>query len=189
MTRPYHHGTLRVALVAAARARLRRSPGASLSLRELARDVGVSPNAPYRHFPDKDGVTSALAAVGYQELTRLAEVAIARPHPVAGIVGYYSRFAATEPALLELVNAEAFDRTRPESEVMLARDEWFAALVAVIEVEAGKLPIEEASARAAAVWAVLIGTAQLRSHGAQGLLLEEMQPDVLHLVELLVKGR
>lgn len=189
MTRPYHHGKLRVALVAAARARLRRLPDAPLSLRELARDVGVSPNAPYRHFPGKDGVTTALAAAGYQELTALAEGATVAPQPAARLVERYSNFADAEPALLHLVNAESFDRGRPESDVMLARDEWFAALVGVIEAEAGTLPIEEASARAASVWAVLIGTTQLRSHGARGLLPEAMQPDATRLIQLIVKGR
>ena len=189
MLRPYHHGRLRVALVAAARARLRRTPDAPLSLRELARDVGVSPNAPYRHFAGKDGVTAALVAAGYAELTKLAELAIASPHPAAGLVAGYAQFAAAEPALLHLVNTEAFDRALPESEAMFARDEWFATLVGVIEVAAGKLPVEEAYARAAAVWAVLIGATQLSSHGARGLLLEELQPDATRLVQLIVKGR
>jgi hypothetical protein len=105
------------------------------------------------------------------------------------LVERYSNFADAEPALLHLVNAESFDRGRPESDVMLARDEWFAALVGVIEAEAGTLPIEEASARAASVWAVLIGTTQLRSHGARGLLPEAMQPDATRLIQLIVKGR
>jgi len=45
----YHHGDLRAALVAAGLAML--EAGEPFSLRALARQAGVSPTAPYRHFP------------------------------------------------------------------------------------------------------------------------------------------
>ena len=65
-TRPYHHGDLRSALLAAAERTLRdKGTSASLSLRELARDIGVSHAAPGRHFKDKQALLNALALVGY----------------------------------------------------------------------------------------------------------------------------
>ena len=55
-SRPYHHGDLRAALLAAAERTLRDKGVGSLSLRELAREVGVSHAAPGRHFKDKQAL-------------------------------------------------------------------------------------------------------------------------------------
>ena len=50
---PYHHGDLRDALVEAAQRILETDGLVALSLRAVARRAGVSPAAPYHHFPDK----------------------------------------------------------------------------------------------------------------------------------------
>jgi AcrR family transcriptional regulator len=66
----YHHGNLREALLQGAlRAIAELGPGA-FTLREVARRAGVSHNAPYRHFRDKDALLAAVAAQGFRELTR-----------------------------------------------------------------------------------------------------------------------
>ena len=57
--RGYHHGDLRSAVIGAALTRI--EGGDELSLREVARDVGVSATAIYRHFPHKDALLDALA--------------------------------------------------------------------------------------------------------------------------------
>ena len=51
--RRYHHGNLRAALVEAARAIVEEQGTRALTLREVARRVGVTHAAPYRHFKDK----------------------------------------------------------------------------------------------------------------------------------------
>lgn len=189
MPRPYHHGSLAATIVAIARDRLRRSPQAVLSLRELARAAGVSPNAPYRHFPGKDGLTVALVVVGYRELTAIAERALASGRPITALARGYSEFATEESALLGLVDNETFLGRDPESEVVLARDEWFAALVGIVEREAGGVTSGEAYRRAAGVWAVLKGVRQLKEHGGRGLLPEELLPDPAELARQIVRGR
>ena len=62
--RPYHHGNLRAALIEAGMALLAARALDDLSLREVARAVGVSATAVYRHFPDKGALMAALAAEG-----------------------------------------------------------------------------------------------------------------------------
>ena len=62
MSKPYHHGNLKEALLQAARARLAETAEADLSLRDLAARVGVSVNATYRHFANKDAMLMELAA-------------------------------------------------------------------------------------------------------------------------------
>ncbi|MFJ3671890.1 TetR/AcrR family transcriptional regulator [Streptomyces sp. NPDC090106] len=66
--RPYHHGDLRSALLAGAERTLLEKGVAALSLRELARDIGVSHAAPGRHFKDKQALLNALALAGYERL-------------------------------------------------------------------------------------------------------------------------
>ncbi len=59
--RTYHHGDLRHALIAEG-LQLARSGGPSaVTLREATRAVGVSPNAAYRHFADRDALVRAVA--------------------------------------------------------------------------------------------------------------------------------
>ena len=58
----YHHGDLRTAVLAAAGELIENEGLDSLSVREAARRAGVSHNAPYRHFPDRDALLAALAA-------------------------------------------------------------------------------------------------------------------------------
>ncbi len=52
---------------------------AAFTLREIARRAGVSHNAPYRHFRDKDALLAAVAAQGFRELTRAMRVPGERP--------------------------------------------------------------------------------------------------------------
>src|ERR1700680_2145795 len=66
--RPYHHGNLRAALLAEAERTVRERGVQDLSLRELAREVGVSHGAPRRHFPDRQALLDALAAARFARL-------------------------------------------------------------------------------------------------------------------------
>ncbi|MFD5630767.1 TetR/AcrR family transcriptional regulator [Streptomyces sp. NPDC127072] len=67
-TRRYHHGDLRAALLTRAEETLREKGPTALSLRELARDLGVSHAAPSRHFKDKQSLLDALGQVGFERL-------------------------------------------------------------------------------------------------------------------------
>src|SRR4029453_14714266 len=69
-TRPYHHGDLRSALLASAERTLREKGAGGLSLRELARDIGVSHAAPGPHFKGKQALLNPLALAGSERLPR-----------------------------------------------------------------------------------------------------------------------
>ena len=73
--RPYHHGDLRRALLAAALDVIATDGPAALSLRDLARRAGVSHAAPAHHFRDRTGLLTAVAVEGYGMLAD----ALARP--------------------------------------------------------------------------------------------------------------
>jgi AcrR family transcriptional regulator len=66
--RPYHHGNLRQVLLNAGVALIRRVGPKSFTMREVARRAGVSHNAPYRHFRDKDDLVSAIVGQGFERL-------------------------------------------------------------------------------------------------------------------------
>jgi AcrR family transcriptional regulator len=68
---PYHHGNLRNALIAEGRRALEVGNVHELSLRYLARAVGVSEAAPSRHFAGKEGLLAAIAADGFRDLAAL----------------------------------------------------------------------------------------------------------------------
>lgn len=68
MSEPYHHGDLRRALLDEAIAVVDVKGIGSLSLRALARRVGVSPTAPYHHFRDKAALVRALAEDALSDL-------------------------------------------------------------------------------------------------------------------------
>jgi AcrR family transcriptional regulator len=72
----YHHGRLREALLTASEDLLEEGL-ATLSLREAARRAGVSHNAPYRHFADKDALIKALTERTLKDIATQAQAATA----------------------------------------------------------------------------------------------------------------
>lgn len=59
--RSYHHGNLREALLEAGLELTRTGGPSALAVRDVTRRVGVSPNAAYRHFADRDSLGEAIA--------------------------------------------------------------------------------------------------------------------------------
>src|SRR5436309_6887315 len=106
--RPYHHGNLHAALLDAAERTLRERGVQDLSLRELAREVGVSHGAPRRHFPDRQALLDAVAESGFARLGTELRAAVDRagddfPKRLQATAAAYIHFATADPALLELM--------------------------------------------------------------------------------------
>ncbi|MEV4631573.1 TetR/AcrR family transcriptional regulator [Micromonospora sp. NPDC049523] len=109
----YHHGDLRSALVEAG-LRLARDGGVNaLGLRELTRSVGVTPNAAYRHFADRQALVLAVAAEAQNRLARAirerlgaipgdADPAERAVHQLREVSLGYIHFAVSEPGWFEL---------------------------------------------------------------------------------------
>ena len=110
----YHHGNLREAMIEAALNLIReRGPG-GFSFAEVARLVGVSGAAPYRHFRDRNALMAEIARQGFERFT--ADLSAAwqggKPDPVRAFenVGRaYLSFARREPAAY----AAMFDPSAP----------------------------------------------------------------------------
>ena len=106
---PYHHGELRAALIEAALMTLENGGMRALSLRSLARSVGVSPMAPYHHFADRTDLMVAIAVEGFKRLQASKERALfqAGTDPAKGLIAgtvNYVEFMIANPNLHRLMH-------------------------------------------------------------------------------------
>lgn len=105
--RPFHHGNLRAALLDEAVTVLRSSGVDGLSLRDLARRVGVSHGAPRSHFVDRQALLDALAVQGFDRLRQRTREALAAgrdlPDRFHRVAQAYVDFAIDDAALMELM--------------------------------------------------------------------------------------
>jgi AcrR family transcriptional regulator len=134
--RPYHHGSLRPALLAQAERTVRERGVRELSLRELAREIGVSHGAPRRHFSDRQALLDALAEAGFERLGReLSAAALAAGEDfqprLRATAAAYVQFATRDAALLELMFASKYREDSPAMTAVAERA--FAVMFELIQ--------------------------------------------------------
>lgn len=161
----YHHGDLRSAALALGLEKLAAQGSPEIGLRDLARDLGVSATALYRHFPNKDALLDALAMAALRQLgQRQSEVARAAGGGREGFreVGFtYVRWAHENPALFRLVFARV-GRVDALMDGSVDLGEAFRQLAAGIEtvLPDGASATERQAAQLQA-WSVVHGLANL----------------------------
>lgn len=164
----YHHGDLRSALVGEGLRLLALSDAEHLSLREIARNVGVSATAVYRHFPDKQALLSALAQRGGDMLAELQVQAQAAAG--GGVAGFdatgrtYVRFALAHPALFRLMLARTREDALGDPEDICISGLGLLRQNIATLAEPGTSN-EEQRVRAVYAWAVVHGLAMLMLDG------------------------
>jgi AcrR family transcriptional regulator len=191
----YHHGNLREALIEAALGMIAERGPAGFAFAELARALGVSPAAPYRHFRDRNALLAEIARRGFEQFAAELESAWNRgkPDPVRAIENCgraYLRFARREPASY----AAMFDpglSADDDAELRAAGDRAFAVLREAAEAacNAHRAPGPRPPPLMVAlhVWALAHGIASLfigRSDGARRKL--PMTPEDLLEAGLLI---
>ena len=194
--RPYHHGNLRAALLARAEETLSQEGAGELSLRELARQVGVSHAAPRRHFPDKRALLDALAEDGFQRLggdLRAAMDAAGERFEdrLLAFAQAYVAFATRHAALLDLMFAGKH-RPGAADSLRVAADRAFEAPLALISEgqAAGEVVPGDPERVATVAWAALQGLAALVNGGMlDRALLDQVVADVLHRLMLGLRPR
>ena len=167
--RPYHHGDLRAALLAAAGAELEARGIEAFSLRSVAKRAGVSHAAPAHHFGDVNGLLTALAAQGFRRFVanQAAYEDRAGTDPAARLVesglGYIA-FAGANPALFRLMfGSDRPDFQAPElHEAAKAAFRQLEAANAAVAAALGK-PLDQSNVEA--TWAVVHGLADLLAGG------------------------
>ena len=171
MTNSYHHGDLRNALIEAGVEILVQEGEKALSLRKVARKVGVSHAAPYRHFASKEILIAAIADEGYQKLEKQMKEAIVQFPDDAGVqlieLGWaYIQFALENPDHLRIMFSDFSESCQLET------GNSFSLLVNAIErgQEANDVVVGDALQLALALWAIV--------HGLSILLIENKIPPV-----------
>lgn len=166
----YHHGDLRAALLREAGHVLATAGPEALSLRELARALGVSHNAPYKHFATRDALLAALATEGFRELTADGHEAAANAPPdevMRARAMAYIRFALRRPAVFKLMFSRDVSGRAHAELGGAARAGFFALRHAV----ASGATDRTANDAALAAWAFV--------HGIAHLLIDKQIPEVL----------
>jgi AcrR family transcriptional regulator len=106
-TDTYHHGDLRNALLQIAVANIRKNGLHNLSLRDLARELGVSHAAPYRHFVDKKALLASIAEEGYERLfasmKQAAEAQTTIVHQLTALAWAYVSFCVKNPVHTDIM--------------------------------------------------------------------------------------
>lgn len=161
----YHHGNLRETLVATGLELLESGQSAEFSLRELARQVGVSANASYRHFSSKEELLSAMAAEGFRRLATAQATAMqTRASAVDSFLEggrAYVSFARQHPALFRLMFGR-FSVVNRNEEMQAAGQLAFQGLrygvAAVLESDVDAAAVATASIHA---WSLVHGLSQL----------------------------
>lgn len=149
MTRAYHHGDLRRALLDAARQALEAEGPAALGLRGIARAAGVAAPSVYHHFAGLEALTLALAEEGFGELG--AALQGAGPNLLDLGLAYLA-FARANPGLYRLMFGEGRRDTSPQGAALRAR-----------RVDAFAPLLDRVGSREAAIrnWAMVHGLALL----------------------------
>lgn len=176
--RRYHHGDLRAALIRAGLAILAEEGVQALTLRAAARRAGVSHNAPYRHFADKEALLAAIAEEGFVVLAGRLEEARARvphsPRQQLEETGWtYVRFAVTHPDHLRVMFGGLVATPEAYPGLQAAGARAFNVLIAIIQAgqDAGEVTDGVPQQVAFGAWAMV--------HGLALLLIDRQVPQAL----------
>ncbi|SIS69472.1 TetR/AcrR family transcriptional regulator [Insolitispirillum peregrinum] len=139
----YHHGDLRQALIAAAVEFLADHPPADLSIRKLARSLGISEAAPYHHFADRQALELAVMAEGYALLRDRCLAAGQAGRGLEGLCAAYTGFALDHPNLFRLIHQSSAARNPANAVLYAISAEAFAPLLAEVRQRARAQGIDD----------------------------------------------
>lgn len=165
--RQYHHGDLKRALLDVVLDMVaERGDAGEVTLREVARRAGVSHNAPYRHFEDKDALLAAVAAEGFAKLSAALrearrDVDDAEERFVRTGVAYL-RFALKHRGYLAVMHGSGVAKGRTR-ELQDAANDTFQILKE-LAADAGVTRTADARRIGAVVWSFVHGLANLATH-------------------------
>jgi AcrR family transcriptional regulator len=195
-SRPYHHGDLRAALIGAGLDATREGGPTALGLRDVTRRVGVSANAAYRHFADRDALLDAVAEEIFRRVA--ARMAALQPRPslpekdavlarLRAVGMGYIAFAMAEPGWFHVV----FFRSGRPRDIASPPPPPYRALTDALDglVEAGLLDATRRDGAQWVCWSAVHGFAELVLRGPlHGAPAAELDALAARTVDAIVAG-
>ena len=197
----YHHGNLRLALIDAGLEATRTAGSKGLVLRDVTRTAGVSPNAAYRHFADRESLRAAVARRIQDDMVERMLALQSPAHPgisdararlTAIGLGYIS-FALAEPGWFDVAfgGPDAFGAASAATPGAQPVPAPLAILLDALDglVESGELAPAARPGAEWPCWSAVHGFALLALHGP----LRTAQPQTVqaaaqHTVETVITG-
>ena len=167
----YHHGNARSALIESAASLLESSGAAGLSLRQLAEDAGLSRQAPYNHFADKEALLAELVRDGFERLTAQTRATAAPglkpPEVLAKAAEVYIAFGQEHPSLFRLMFSRELVNLAEHPAAQAAATAARAELAAIIGTMVPAAEVQDATLVA---WSLVHGyTSLCIETGLEGL--------------------
>ena len=190
----YHHGDVPQALLNAALERIKQDGVEKLSLRAIARDIGVSQTAPYRHFKDKNALLVKLAIDGFEQLAQCKQ-APEGDDVFANLIDIgiaYIEYAVEHPQHYQLMFGSKIEQRNQQLELKEAGQAAFAVIrtQTIKGMELGVFVDLEPQILAKCVWSKLHGLASLAIDGffdSKDLPLE-LEPYLRLQIALTIRG-
>lgn len=161
----YHHGDLRAALIDAAMRIVAKEGAGKLSLRAVAKDIDVSPAAPYHHFKDKQALLGAIVGAGLKRfnraLKRSASKAGSPDERLRELGVAYVVFATENANLFGLIQSPDFAGDSAPAHLAGEREENFRILFETISACMPNASESQLRTACAAAWGLVHGIAVL----------------------------
>lgn len=167
-TKTYHHGNLKEALISAGLEILTEKGIEGLSLRSVAKRIGVSHAAPYNHFPDKQALLAAMSTAGHEKFHRTLLETFDKfketsPEIIVEIGWVYLQFAMDDPGRFKLMFSGALEEERNHPAYMEISGKSIALFEEIIAFcqRKGQLPPGRVDHLAIKLWSFVHGFAML----------------------------
>ena len=186
----YHHGDLRDALVQAALAEAELGGPEAVNISALAKKLGVSQPAPYRHFADREALLAAVTAEAFRQFTATLCESMATPSKrskLSRLAQATLAFGLRRNGIYRLMFASRMIACAPkDSELHGATMETFNLVLEALEAPAVGLLRER---HALKIWAALHGVVMLAEQGLMtgqlaGITREELVDDIVEQTKL-----
>lgn len=162
----YHHGDLRDALIKAALQEAEQGGAEAISIKALAKRLGVSQPAPYRHFADREALLAAVTAESFRQFSAFLRGAVAKPSKQSKLLRLALAtldFGLRRNGIYRLMFASrTVSCAAKDSELHEATRETFALVIEALEAPAVGYLRER---QALKIWAALHGVVMLAEQG------------------------
>jgi len=195
----YHHGALRDELIGACVALIESEGIGAVSLRRVARAAGVSPGAPYHHFPDRSSLLAAIVVQGYEllepRLRNAIDEAPTGARALGALIETYVEFARRHPAHLHLMLRGELARLDRHPDAQGRGEGAIRILTVAVErcQREGTAPPGDTETLVGMVWALCVGIVTLWLDGplegrcvSLGTTPERLTADIARQLEFLL---